>query len=1346
MSKHILLSTDDPGVGGVAQYNHSLLCGLGKLGYRVTSLQPQSFNEQLITDEKYLGVEHLWLDDNTIENLPRIFTKPEKKPDLLICSNSNPFSNFVIKQAAIQFGIPYIVIEGLVEPHLSNSLAAHLDELSYHYAQAKSVIAVSHDNLSLLHKLFKLPNNQGQVIYYGRPSEYFISCDLSVRENLRQTLNIPSEAIVCFTSARIETRKGYQYQLEAIKQLMHSQIWHQLYFVWAGGGIFQPELEAGLKEAVKKLKISDKVIFLGQRSDVSEWLNIADIFVFPSLLEGMPLCIMEAMAKGLPVIASEVSGIPEELGNTGKLLTDPKINPQATVAELVNTIQDWVINSQMRESIGETCKQRAEKMFREERMIEQTVEVIEKAMLPNGDYVSPGFKIIQPDLAFPNMIIGDAKTCTWQYLRREIPHNWYVDKRQPIIGFLSRDEAHILYNTALKFKGKKALEIGCWLGWSACHMALAGVELDVIDPLLTQKDFYTNVSDSLKAAEVFEKVNLVGGYSPTAVEELASQLQRKWSLIFIDGNHDAPGPLDDAIICEQLAEDNALILFHDLSAPDVAQGLDYFKEKGWNTMVYQTMQIMGVAWRGNAEPVQHQPDPNVIWHLPEHLSHYFVSASTQQPTNEFIEILNVVRPYTLLSEERLFSLYSLAKRICQQDIAGNFVECGCYKGGAAALLGAVIQRYSKRPRSLYAFDTFEGMPEPTEFDYHQGIPANSSGFGVGTLKAPIAENIECICKLLEVEEIVIPVKGLFADKLPEYKSEIGNIALLHADGDWYESTMDIFNNLYDNVISNGFIQIDDYGHWEGCRKAIHEFETLKGEKFHLNQIDYTGVWFQKSNVHLDKKLSPIVLFDGVFFQLYQTGIARVWKSLLEEWSNNDFAKHIIVLDRAGTAPKIPGIRYRQIPQYNYNDTDTDREMLQQICDEEGADLFISSYYTTPLTTPSVFMAYDMIPEIMGWDLSNPMWQQKHHAIQQASAYTSISKNTASDLVKCFPDISPESVTVAYCGVQNIFTPAQPEEINAFKTKYGITKPYFLIVGSSGGYKNSTLFFKAFAQLASHNGFDIVCTGSGGVLAPEWRAYTSGSAVHMLQLCDEELAIAYSGAISLVYPSKYEGFGLPILEAMACGCPVITCANASIPEVAGEAAIYINDNDAEGLANALCEVQKPAIRQLLINRGIEQAKKFSWSSMAKTVASVLIDTTIQALNLREINLIIFPDWTQSEEILAAELEKVIGTLATNADSQYMTLLIDVSNSDGDYAEMLLSAVSMNLLMQDLDISEGLEISLVSQLGDMQWEALLPRLKARIVLECQDRQALESIEAKNISICQLDEFSSLLPTLS
>lgn len=247
--------------------------------------------------------------------------------------------------------------------------------------------------------------------------------------------------------------------------------------------------------------------------------------------------------------------------------------------------------------------------------------------LQPGDYVSPGMLVVFPDKSFPNLIIGDKKYSLWRYSRKEIPHNRYVDRRYPGVGFLNRDEAHILYNTALRFRGKKGLEIGCWLGWSACHLALAGVQLDVIDPLLAQPEFYDSVSSCLESANVLDLVNLIAGYSPAKLEEFASQINYKWSLIFIDGNHEAPGPLDDAIACERLADEDALILFHDLASPDVSQGLDYFKDKGWNTMIYQTAQIMGVAWRGNVEPIEHQPDPRVQWSLPEHLQDYMVSGS-----------------------------------------------------------------------------------------------------------------------------------------------------------------------------------------------------------------------------------------------------------------------------------------------------------------------------------------------------------------------------------------------------------------------------------------------------------------------------------------------------------------------------------------------------------------------------------------------------------------------------------------------------------------------------------------------------------------------------------------------
>ncbi len=250
-----------------------------------------------------------------------------------------------------------------------------------------------------------------------------------------------------------------------------------------------------------------------------------------------------------------------------------------------------------------------------------------KSYLSDHDYVSSEFRPINLSPCFRNMTQGDCSQNPWPYLRREYPHSWYVDARAPLVGFLNCDEAHILFNSALKAPGKRALEIGCFLGWSAAHLAAAGLQLDVIDPLLTRPEVRGDVVTSLRQAGVLDRVNLIGGVSPDAVKELVGAKGGDWSLVFIDGNHEEPGPYLDAVACEPHCAKDALVLFHDLAAPAVGRGLEHFKQCGWNTMIYNTTQIMGVAWRGDVEPVPHVADPKIAWRLPSHLSAYEAHAS-----------------------------------------------------------------------------------------------------------------------------------------------------------------------------------------------------------------------------------------------------------------------------------------------------------------------------------------------------------------------------------------------------------------------------------------------------------------------------------------------------------------------------------------------------------------------------------------------------------------------------------------------------------------------------------------------------------------------------------------------
>jgi predicted O-methyltransferase YrrM len=249
-------------------------------------------------------------------------------------------------------------------------------------------------------------------------------------------------------------------------------------------------------------------------------------------------------------------------------------------------------------------------------------------MLPPGDYVSPGLKCILLDSLFPNMRLGDKSNHPWRFLRRAVPHNWYVDRRYPLMGFVSRDEAMLLYNAALQFHNRPALEIGCWMGWSTAHLAAGGVRLDVIDPGLREAHNFDSVTHALQAGESIDKVRLYPIASPAGVDQLAELSKTKWSLFFIDGDHEAPGPVQDAHACLRHAAEDAMVIFHDMASPDVAAGLEVFHRAGWRTLVYQTMQIMGVAWRGSVTPMPHTPDPAVAWELPDHLSQFAVSGSS----------------------------------------------------------------------------------------------------------------------------------------------------------------------------------------------------------------------------------------------------------------------------------------------------------------------------------------------------------------------------------------------------------------------------------------------------------------------------------------------------------------------------------------------------------------------------------------------------------------------------------------------------------------------------------------------------------------------------------------------
>ncbi len=382
---HVLVYSDDPDLGGVAQYNHAILLALIDAGYRVSSVQPES-DSPLVREQRARGVTHHWIGYNPVKEFARGLSDPDRaedhfcedRPDLIIFSDCCPLSNLAAKNVAIRFGLPFIVVVGFAAEYLARNFESALPLVKRQYERAEEVVAVSQENLALLRTRFGLAAGRGTVIHYGRPSRFFTAPDTSVRLRLRREIGADETAVVCLTTARLSRVKGYWEQIAAIERLRETAAFDRLVFVWLGGG----EERELLASALVKAGLAGKVHLLGHRWDVADWYDAADIFVLPSYAEGMPLSIMEAMAKGLPVVASAVSGIPEELGGQGALLPDPATNPAETAAMLADILSEWVGDPQRRLEIGSSLKRRAKQMFEESRMIGESLQLVARVLPP----------------------------------------------------------------------------------------------------------------------------------------------------------------------------------------------------------------------------------------------------------------------------------------------------------------------------------------------------------------------------------------------------------------------------------------------------------------------------------------------------------------------------------------------------------------------------------------------------------------------------------------------------------------------------------------------------------------------------------------------------------------------------------------------------------------------------------------------------------------------------------------------------------------------------------------------------------------------------------------------------
>ena len=248
----------------------------------------------------------------------------------------------------------------------------------------------------------------------------------------------------------------------------------------------------------------------------------------------------------------------------------------------------------------------------------------------------------------------------------------------------------------------------------------------------------------------------------------------------------------------------------------------------------------------------------------------------------------------------------------------------------------------------------------------------------------------------------------------------------------------------------------------------------------------------------------------------------------------------------------------------------------------------------------VVTVHDMIPELMPQTRRRlDLLTLKRRYVDSADAIICVSEATKRDLLAVYPEVSAP-ISVIHHGVDRRFVPGVPP-------LEGMPEKYLLMVGNRGQYKDAATLFCAFAEIAGdHPDLALVCVG-GGPLSQDEQAFVTerglSSRVYQRNLYDSELSAIYGNAAVFVFPSRFEGFGLPALEAMACGAPTVLADATSLPEVGADATRYFEPGNSGDLAAVLAGILADASEQeSLRQRGLTRAKMFDWNATAERTAA------------------------------------------------------------------------------------------------------------------------------------------------
>ena len=472
----VLLYCDDPGYGGTSINASLLAAGLANKGFTICLTASSFLNLDMP------GVTFWSLGYDTQRQFEKTLysrNEPEAafldfRPDIVLFCDCAPDSSLAAKTVCRDWRLPYAILVNYVAPSHIQTLACRREAIIRAYSAALVVVAVSVENLWLLRTWFCVSSENSLLIHYGRPVDFFTPVTSRERELRRESLGIRPDDVLYLTVGRYEPRKGYQHLLAALHSLAYHPLADRMYFIWIGHS-WDGKYEKSLADHVNASCLPVKVAILSQCNDIRGWLAAADVFILPSESEGMPLSVIEAMGQGLPIITTAVSGIPEQIGNTGILVADPTQDADATVNGLVRAITTLAQDPQKRHDFGRAAMSRARLLFTAETMVANYADLFSHlhSVIESQRPVFPCIEAYQPPNAVlfgKDLEIGDDKAAI-EFLRdgwghAETKGRWTIEERATMSMFVGYWGAGLVLSMKIKpflgsSNGTMKLEIRC---------------------------------------------------------------------------------------------------------------------------------------------------------------------------------------------------------------------------------------------------------------------------------------------------------------------------------------------------------------------------------------------------------------------------------------------------------------------------------------------------------------------------------------------------------------------------------------------------------------------------------------------------------------------------------------------------------------------------------------------------------------------------------------------------------------------------------------------------------------------------------------------------------------------